>query len=315
MNVTLRQLEVFAKVAETGSFTRASEQLFLTQPAVSQQIRQLTEAIGEPLLENMGRKIYLTAAGEDLLRTWRGMARQWQDFEETRQAERGLQSGILKLAVVSTAKYFFPRVLGQFCTRYPGIDVRLEVANRDQIIARIEDNLDDLYVMSQPPAHLDLVQEPFMDNPLVLIAPPAHPLAQQRDLRMADLKEERFIMRERGSGTRIVLEQYLQEQGLELNVRMELGSNEALKQAVAGGLGLSILSRHSLHRQPLAEDEVAVLSVQDFPLRSTWHLVYLRQKRLSPASQAFLQELKAWLPGYLKSRGLESATADAAGQV
>lgn len=299
MNVTLRQLQVFAKVAETGSFTRASEQLFLTQPAVSQQIRLLTESIGEPLLEIMGRKIHLTRAGQELLRTAQAMSLQWQQFEEEICAERGLQHGSLKLAVVSTAKYFFPRVLGQFCQRYPGIDVRLEVVNRDRIIERIAANLDDLYVMSKPPENFDLVQEPFLSNPLVPIAAINHPLASASSLTLSDLCQERFIMREQGSGTRIAIEQYLMEQGQSLNVRMELGSNEAIKQVVAGGLGLSILSRHTLHRIRAEEDEVTILPVQGFPLQSQWQLVYLQQKKLSRASLAFLDELKLWLPGYL----------------
>lgn len=299
MNVTLRQLQIFAKVAEVGSFTRAAEQLFLTQPAVSQQIRLLTEAIGEPLLDVMGRKISLTHAGQDLLRTWQGMASQWQQFEEGIAAERGLHSGSLKLAVVSTAKYFFPRVLGQFCQRYPGIDVRLEVLNRDQIIERIANNLDDLYVMTKPPDAFDLVHEVFMDNPLVPIAPPDHPLAGLPQVSLEQLRAERFIMREQGSGTRIAIEQFLLGRGVSLNVRMELGSNEAIKQAVAGGLGLSIVSRHTLHRTPMEYDEVSVLQVPGFPLHSQWQLVYLRQKKLSRAALAFLEELKIWLPHYV----------------
>lgn len=307
MNITLRQLQVFAKVAETGSFTRAGEALFLTQPAVSQQIRQLTEQVGEPLLESIGRKTFLTSTGRELLQTWQRMAQEWQQFEEGIQAARGLHSGTLKLAVVSTAKYFFPHVLGQFCRRYPGIDVRLEVANRDQVIERINANTDDLYVMSQPPANVDLVVEPFLDNPLVPIVEPGHPLLNQPGLTLTDLKHERFIMRERGSGTRIAIEQYLAQQQASLNVRMELGSNEAIKHAVAAGLGMSIVSRHSLHRQPLAEDEVALLEVDGFPLHSQWQLVYLQQKRLPRAALAFLEVLKAWIPQYLASTGIGKA--------
>lgn len=305
MNVTLRQLAIFARVAECGSFTRAAEQLHLTQPAVSQQVRQLTEAVGEPLLETLGRRIFLTDAGRALLATWAGMARQWEDFEETLQAQRGLHSGVLRLAVVSTAKYFVPRVLGPFCARYPGIDVRLEVANRDQVVARMQDNCDDLYVMTRPPEGLDLERRPFLDNPLVPIAAPDHPLARRRRLALRDLVGERFIMREPGSGTRIAIEEYLREQGAVLNVRMELGSNEAIKQAVAGGLGLSILSRHTLHRDPAQEDDVVILPVAGFPLHSSWQVVHLRQKRLSRAAQAFLALLEEWIPAYSVSKGMD----------
>lgn len=306
MNVTLRQLAIFARVAETGSFTRAAEQLHLTQPAVSQQLRQLAEAVGEPLLETVGRRSYLTDAGKALLATWEGMARQWDSFEEELQAMRGLHSGVLRLAVVSTAKYFIPRVLGPFCARYPGIDVRLEVANRDQVVQRIADNLDDLYVMTRPPEGLDLECRPFLDNPLVPIAAASHPLARRKRLALADLAGERFIMREPGSGTRIAIEQYLADQQMVLNMRMELGSNEAIKQAVAGGLGLSILSRHTLHRNPAQEDDVVILPVAGFPLHTSWQLVYLRQKRLSRAAQAFLALLEDWIPAYTASKGMEA---------
>lgn len=309
MNVTLRQLTIFARVAETGSFTRAAEQLHLTQPAVSQQMRQLAEAVGEPLFETLGRRIYLTDAGKALRATGEGMARQWDGFEEELQAMRGLHSGMLRLAVVSTAKYFIPRVLGPFCARYPGIDVRLEVANRDQVVARIEDNRDDLYVMTRPPEGLELECRPFLDNPLVPIVAAAHPLARRRHLALADLGGERFIMREPGSGTRIAIEQFLAEHDTRLNVRMELGSNEAIKQAVAGGLGLSILSRHTLHRDPAQEDDVVILPVAGFPLHTSWQLVYLRQRRLSRAAQAFLTLLEEWIPAYTASKGLEETVA------
>ncbi|WP_052190861.1 LysR family transcriptional regulator [Chitinibacter sp. ZOR0017] len=304
MNVTLRQLQIFAKVAETGSFTRAAEQLFLTQPAVSQQIRLLTEAVGEPLLETMGRKVYLTTAGQALLHTSEQMNQQWKAFEEDIAAQRGLHSGTLRLAAVSTAKYFIPRVLGPFCQKYPGIEVKLEVANRDRIIERIEDNLDDLYIMTKPPETLELVREPFLDNPLVAIAAPTHPLAAQAQITLAEFAQERFIMREPGSGTRIALEAFQARAGVSFNVRMELGSNEAIKQAVAGGLGVSILSRHTLHRLPVEEDEVAILPVEGFPLHTQWQLVYLSKKRLSRAAQAFLAELAAWIPQYRSRKGI-----------
>ncbi|AOF82639.1 HTH-type transcriptional activator CmpR [Methyloversatilis sp. RAC08] len=304
MNITLRQLQVFAKVAETGSFTRASEQLFLTQPAVSQQVRQLTETVGEPLFDTIGRRTFLTPAGEELLSAWKGIQLQWQQFEENLQATRSLHRGTLRLAAVSTAKYFVPRVLGPYCAQHPGIDVKLEVANRDRLIERMQANLDDMYVMTKPPEDMDLTCDSFLDNPLVAIAPASHPLANAGILKLQDLAEERFIMREQGSGTRIAIENYLSQQGATLNVRMELGSNEAIKQAVAGGLGLSILSRHTLHRDPLLEDEVVILQVEGFPLMSRWQVVRLQQRRLSRAAEAFLELLQAWIPAYLGTKGM-----------
>ncbi|MBP7547591.1 MAG: LysR family transcriptional regulator [Corallincola sp.] len=306
MNITLRQLQIFEQVAACGSFTRAAEQLFMTQPAVSQQMRQLTEQVGEALYDVVGRQLQITPAGQALLATWQGMQQEWHCFEEEIAARRGLQRGSLRLAVVSTAKYFIPRVLGPFCQRYPGIDVRLEVANRDRVVERIQRNLDDLYVMTTPPDHLDLVAEPVLDNPLVVIAAPDHPRRDERQIPLAALANERFIMREAGAGTRITIEQSLAEQQLRLNVRMELGSNEAIKQAVAGGLGLSILSRHALHRLPVEEDDVAILDVAGFPLMSQWYLVHLRSKKLSLAATTFLAELKQWLPAYRQHKGLDA---------
>ena len=304
MNITLRQLQLFVKVAETCSFTRASEQLFLTQPAVSQQVRQLTETVGEPLFDTIGRRTFLTPAGEELLSAWKGIQLQWQQFEENLQATRSLHRGTLRLAAVSTAKYFVPRVLGPYCAQHPGIDVKLEVANRDRLIERMQANLDDMYVMTKPPEDMDLTCDSFLDNPLVAIAPASHPLANAGILKLQDLAEERFIMREQGSGTRIAIENYLSQQGATLNVRMELGSNEAIKQAVAGGLGLSILSRHTLHRDPLLEDEVVILQVEGFPLMSRWQVVRLQQRRLSRAAEAFLELLQAWIPAYLGTKGM-----------
>jgi DNA-binding transcriptional LysR family regulator len=305
MNVTLRQLQIFAQVAETGNFTRASEELFLTQPAVSQQMRLLAETVGEPLVEVIGRAVHLTDAGRSLLDTWRQMEQQWRFFEEDLAFRRGLHRGTLRLAAVSTAKYFVPRLLGPFCRKHPGIDVKLEVANRDNIIDRIGKNLDDLYIMSRPPESLDLVSEPFLENPLVAIASPDHPFASRKRIRLREFARERFIMREAGSGTRIAIEDFQARHGVTFNVRMELGSNEAIKQAVAGGLGLSIVSRHSLHRLPVEEDEVSILPVEGFPLLTQWQLVYLGKKRLPPAARAFLSELAEWIPQYLSSKGID----------
>lgn len=182
--------------------------------------------------------------------------------------------------------------------------MKLEVANRDRLIERMQANLDDMYVMTKPPEDMDLTCDSFLDNPLVAIAPASHPLANAGMLKLQDLAEERFIMREQGSGTRIAIENYLSQQGATLNVRMELGSNEAIKQAVAGGMGLSILSRHTLHRDPLLEDEVVILQVEGFPLMSRWQVVRLQQRRLSRAAEAFLELLQAWVPAYLGTKGM-----------
>jgi DNA-binding transcriptional LysR family regulator len=298
MNASIRQLQIFAAVAEMGSVTRAAQLLHLTQPAVSQQLRQLSERIGEPVFDSFGRGITLNATGQRLLATWAAIEEQWRQFEESLTATRALEQGLLRIGVVSTAKYFIPRVLGEFWQHYPGIEVRLEVANRDQIVERIKANADDLYVMTLPPAAMDLVCEPFLDNPLVVIAPRGHALAGREALSWHDLAQERFILREPGSGTRHAIAQAMQEAGSTLNVRMELGSNEAIKEAVAGGLGLSIVSRHTLQRSLDTESDVVILPVQGFPILSQWQLVYLRKRPLPHSAVAFKAELAKWLPSY-----------------
>jgi len=291
MHFTLRQLQVFATVADCGSFTRAAEDLCLTQPAVSQQIRQLTDSVGLPLLEQIGRKVHLTEAGKRLYARWQTMQAEWRAFEDEVSELKGLQSGTLRLAVVSTVKYFVPRLLTPFCTRYPGIEVKLVVANLDQVVERIQGNLDDLYIMSTPPSDLDLTVQAFLDNPLVMIAARDHPLAKRRGIPLTRVAEERFILREAGSGTRVAIERHLAQHNTKLNVRMEFGSNVAIKEAVAAGLGLSILSEYALHRSKGWSEDVAILDVETFPIHSTWQLVHLRQKHLSAVARAFLQHV------------------------
>lgn len=291
MHFTLRQLQVFATVADCGSFTRAAEDLCLTQPAVSQQIRQLTDSVGLPLLEQIGRKVHLTEAGKRLYARWQTMQAEWRAFEDEVSELKGMQSGTLRLAVVSTAKYFVPRLLTPFCTRYPGIEVKLVVANLDQVVERIQGNLDDLYIMSTPPSDLDLTVQAFLDNPLVMIAARDHPLAKRRGIPLSRVAEERFILREAGSGTRVAIERHLAQHNTKLNVRMEFGSNVAIKEAVAAGLGLSILSEFALHRSKGWSEDVAILDVETFPIHSTWQVVHLRQKHLSAVARAFLQHV------------------------
>lgn len=307
MHFTLRQLQVFATVADCGSFTRAAEDLCLTQPAVSQQIRQLTDSVGLPLLEQIGRKVHLTEAGRRLYARWQTMQAEWRAFEDEVSELKGLQSGTLRLAVVSTAKYFVPRLLTPFCTRYPGIEVKLVVANLDQVVERIQGNLDDLYIMSTPPSDLDLTVQAFLDNPLVVIAARDHPLAKRRGIPLSRLAEERFILREAGSGTRVAIERHLAQHNTKLNVRMEFGSNVAIKEAVAAGLGLSILSEFALHRSKGWSEDVAILDVETFPIHSTWQVVHLRQKHLSAVARAFLQHVSDEVHADTLGREVETA--------
>lgn len=288
---TLRQLEVFEAIARLGSFTRAAEELFLTQPTVSMQIKKLTEAVGLPLFEQVGKKIYLTDAGRELQKTSREIFERFSRFEMLVADMKGLKKGMLRLAVVTTAKYFAPRLLGPFCQQYPGIEVSLKVTNRERIIERLAENQDDLCILGQPPEELEAIAEPFLENPLVVLAPINHPLAGRKKISLARLAEEPFLLREPGSGTRMALERLFAEQGLTLKVRMELGSNEAIKQAIVGGLGISVLSRHTLTLDaPLGQ--LAILDVEKFPIQRHWYVAYPSGKQLTIVASTFLEYLK-----------------------
>ena len=287
-NATLRQLKVFEAVARNLSFTRAAEELYTTQPTVSIQLKQLTDIVGQPLLEQVGKRVYLTDTGRELLKVCREIFNGLDRFEMLVSDMKGVKAGKLRLAVITTAKYFVPRLLGLFCQRYPGIDVSLKVTNRERMLQRIADNLDDLYVLGQPPEHMDVEFEPFLENPLVVLANHNHPLAGKKKIPPKRLEEEQFLMREQGSGTRLATEQFFSERGLKLKVRMELGSNEAIKQAVVGGLGIAVLSAHTLALER-SIDELSILDVQGFPIRRNWYLAYHKDKQLSVVAQAFLK--------------------------
>jgi DNA-binding transcriptional LysR family regulator len=289
VHVTFRQLKVFEAVARRGSVTRAAEELHLTQPTVSVQIRQLSGAVGLPLFEQIGKQLHLTDAGRELQGVCRQLFDLWSGFEMTVDAMKGIQRGRLRLAVVTTAKYFVPRLLGPFCARYPEVEVALEVANRDAVLARLAANLDDLYIMGMPPQHYDIEAVPFLDNPLVVIAPRQHELASRRRIPLKRLLQERFVVREAGSGTRLAVEQFLAKRKLKLQVKMEIASNEAVRQAVASGLGLSVISLHAVGPQ----DGVAVLDVEGFPLKKVWHALYPRGRRLSPVAATFFAYMRS----------------------
>ena len=292
MHLTLRQLKTFETVARHGSISRAAEELHLAQPTVSIQVRQLADAVGLPLLEPAGKRLALTEAGAIVSETARELSRALQELETRLAALKGLEKGWLKVSVVTTAKYFVPRLLGPFMKAHPGIEVALDVGNRAEILNRLSRNDDDLYIMGMPPAGLDLVRVPFAENPIVAVAPPDHPLVGKRRIPLARLAEEPFMLRERGSGTRMACERFLKEHGVRLKVRMELGSNEAIKQAVAGGLGLTLLSLHALAAEA-RRGELAVLDVQHLPIRRSWYVVHRAGKQLSRVARTFFEYLKA----------------------
>ena len=290
MRLTFHQLRLLLAVSREGSVSRAAQRLHLTQPTLSAQLRQLAEQVGLPLFERVGRKLHLTAAGRVVLDTAARVEQELENLDETLAEQRGDVVGRLRLAVVSTAETFIPRLLGDFRRERPAVEVSLVVLNRDAVIRRLADNLDDLYIMSRPPQAPPVVATPFLSNPLVVVASAEHPLAGRETLQIEALAAEEFVLREPGSGTRQAAEHFFAAHGLALRPRLELGSNEAVKQAVAGGLGLSLLSAHALAHA--VDEGIAVLRVEGTPLPTQWQVVYPAGKRLSPLASAFLEFLR-----------------------
>ena len=290
LHLTLRQLQVFEKVASHLNYSRAAEELYLSQPAVSMQIKQLEENIGLPLFEQMGKKIFLTEAGRELFHYSRNIAQQLAEMEAVFDEMKGLEQGKLTLSVVNTANYFTPRLLAKFCQMHPNINVILQVANRDAVLKQLADNSTDLAIMGQPPDGLDISAEPFLDNPLVVIAAPTHPLAKLKRVRLAQLAQETFLSREKGSGTRSAMERVFAEHQIQPRISMEMETNEAIKQAVQAGMGLGILSLHSIELE-LETKRLAMLKVEHFPLLRHWFVAHRANKRLSSAALAFKEFL------------------------
>ena len=290
MHITFRQLRLVLALAETGSVSGAARVMNVTQPTASMQLKEVAQSIGVPLYEVVGRKIYLSEIGLELARTARAISSEWETFEQYLAELQGHKRGKLRVAIVSTAKYFVPRLLGTFCKHYPEIDVSFEVLNRDGVVNRLRQNLDDIYVMSTPPTDIELVAEVFMANPLVAICSTVSPLAKRKNLRLADLAQQRFILREQGSGTRMAVDKFFKMHTFTPDLRLELGSNEAIKESVAGGLGVSIISMHALHGRT-REHGVVVLNVDGLPIDSSWYIVFPKGKKLSPIARIFRAHL------------------------
>jgi LysR family transcriptional regulator, low CO2-responsive transcriptional regulator len=290
LHFTLRQLQVFEKVANHLNYSRAAEQLYLSQPAVSMQIKQLEGHIGLPLFEQMGKKVFLTEAGRELFHYARSIAQQLAEMEAVFGEMKGLEQGKLTLSVVNTANYFTPQLLAKFCQRHPNINVILQVANRDAVLKQLADNSTDLAIMGQPPDGKDLSAESFLDNPLVVIAAPNHPLAKLKRVKFARLAEETFLSREQGSGTRSAMERVFAQHKIQPHISMEMETNEAIKQAVQAGMGLGILSLHSIELE-LETKRLAMLNVEHFPLLRHWFVAHRSNKRLSSAALAFKEFL------------------------
>jgi DNA-binding transcriptional LysR family regulator len=291
-NVTLRQLKVFEAVANHLSFSRAAEELHLTQPAVSMQVQALAEQAGVPLFEQMGKKIFLTAAGEEMLRHARRVSQQLREAGDALAAIRGAKGGRLMLGVVSTAKYFAPRLLVAFRDLHPHADLRLGVYNRETLVNRLADNQIDLAIMGTPPKEVDTVSSVFADHPHVIVAAADHHLAGRKRIAPADLASEPFLIREPGSGTRGAMERFFAGHGVSLLNTTEMDSNETIKQAVMAGMGLSFISDHTIGLE-LAAGRLVRLPVTGTPVMRQWFVVHRADKQLLPMTNAFLDFVRA----------------------
>ncbi len=287
-HATLRQLQVFEAIVRLGSFTQAAEELFLTQPTVSIQIKKLSDALGMPLFEHVGRKVFPTEVGHVLYAACREILGSLSNLEMKLAELHGLKRGRLRLAVITTAQYLAPSILGQFARRYPEVELSLEVSNYDRVLARLANNDDDLYIIGHVPDQLtDVAVYPFAPNPLVVMARRDHPLIGRRKIPIQRLAREYFLMREPGSGIREATLKLFERHGIEPKIRMELGSNEAIKQAGVGGLGIAVLSLHTLSSEGTC-GPIGLLDVAEFPIVRQWNIVHPRRKVLSTVAQTFL---------------------------
>jgi len=293
--ITTQQLRAFEATARLLSVTRAAEELCVTQPTVSVQLRELATAVGEPLVETVGRRLRLTQAGEALQQTTNELAGCWQRFESRLAEVHGLVRGRLRIAAVTTAEYFVPDLIGPFAAAHPGVEIELAIENRDRVVERLQRSADDLAVMMLLPPDLPLQGEPFLDNPLVVIAPANHPLAGLT-VDLAALAHERWLMREPGSGTRMAAEQHFAAQGFSPRVAMSLGSNEAIKHAVAAGLGVAVISSLAVSGAAVGSSatggSLAVLRVRGFPIERRWSVVWRKDQPLSVAARRFVLYLQ-----------------------
>ncbi|TYP92735.1 DNA-binding transcriptional regulator, LysR family [Fodinibius salinus] len=300
MKFTLHQLYVFGMVARHKSMTEAAQHLHMTQPAVSIQIKKLQEAVDIPLIEVVGRKLYLTEAGERLYEAYKNIDLELESFEAVTSQLKGGLKGSLNVSCASTAKYFLPYLLGEFQKRYPEVQISLKVTNRNEVIHHLSQNEYDLGILTQIPNDDSIDSIPFLENPLVMGAPPEHSLSGEKKVSTEQLTEEPFVFRELGSGTRMVMESYFKENGMNVSPIMELGMNEAVKQAIMAGIGLSLISKLSLENE-LNLNKISILNVPDFPMMTHWHMLYKKDKRLTPVTQnfiSFLQEnnIEKYLP-------------------
>jgi DNA-binding transcriptional LysR family regulator len=286
-NVSMRQIQLFVEVAKRQSFVRTAEAMHLSPPAVTMQIKELEAAVELPLFDRRGRSVSLTTAGEYFLVYAKRVLSTLKDAEDAMARLRRTEIGVLAIGLVSTAKYFVPRLLAAFRQEYPGIEARLSVSgNREQLVAQLQENTIDLAIMGRPPKELATRAEPFAAHPLVFVAPPGQQLLKDERPTLAELEAQPFIVREPGSGTRRAMEDFLRLQQIAPRVTMEMSSNETIKQAVMAGMGVSFLSLHTLGLE-LQSGLLRILAVPGTPIMRTWNIVHLQSKTLSPAAEAF----------------------------
>ncbi|HEY9200434.1 MAG TPA: LysR substrate-binding domain-containing protein [Gammaproteobacteria bacterium] len=289
-HATLHQLKIFYALSQHMSITRTAEALHLTPPAVSIQVKQLAESAGEALIDQVGKQIFLTDAGKAVAEASRDIFERIDALQDELAGIQSLEQGSLSVSIITTAKYFVPRLLGTFASQYPDIEVALFVGNRQSVLDRLNENKDDFYVLGRPPDNLKVEAIPFAPNPLVAIAPPDHPLAKTKNISAERISKEPFIIRESGSGVRMSTLQYFRERNLSINIRMELGSNEAVKQIVMGNLGISFLAESTLTKE-LELGELIKLDIEGLPIERHWFMVHQSKKLLSPLASAFKEYL------------------------
>ncbi len=291
LRATLQQLRLFEAVARNRSFTQAANEVHLSQPAVSIQVKRLEGNIGEPLLEQMGKKIYLTEVGKQLYAMCDDVFSRMNDFEQQLEALKGEVAGPLTIGVATTAKYFLPGLLGKFLSRYPKVKPKLKVTNLTSILARMEENTDDLYIVATLPEKMELVCEGFLDDGLYVCAHPSHPLVGQKNIPLDVMADQLLLAREPGSATRKGVEEYFSEKGVKLKPHMELGSGEAIKQGVMAGIGVGVQSGFSLELETKS-NRMVILDFEGLPIHRRWHVAYLKGKKLSLAAQHFIEFLR-----------------------
>lgn len=301
MHLSLRQIRIFEAVAQHQSYTRAAEKLHMTQPAVSMQIKQLEEDSGLALFERQGKRMCLTQTGHDLLHHASQVLQAYNDLLVAMEERKGVKGGHLIVSVATTANYFVTQLLAEFSRLHEGINVTLDVTNRHMLLDQLENHEPDMVIMGEPPKGYNLQSERLMENPLVMIAAPDHPFArQQATLTLDEVLSERFIIREKGSGTRSAIERHIQNFNKTCGSTLEMRSNETIKHAVEAGLGLGIVSLHTIQPE-LESGRLTTINVEHFPIRRYWHIVMRKGKRLSPIAQEFKRFVMQEAPRFVQA--------------